>query len=69
MVTVKGAIDWPLVETRDSWDDWLQMQRERDEGCQFERPMQYCKLCGTYMHCKNEEEGPWRQRRRDDDGH
>ena len=68
MVTVKGAIDWPLVETRDSWDDWLQMQRERDEGCQLERPMQYCRLCGTYMHCKDEE-GPLRQRRRDDDGH
>jgi hypothetical protein len=33
----------------------------REDGCQNGHPMVYCSVCGTYMHCKDEE-GPWRRR-------
>jgi hypothetical protein len=29
--------------------------------CQRDHPMAFCSVCGTYMHCKDEE-GPWRRR-------
>ena len=31
------------------------------DGCQWANPMVLCKVCGTYMHCKDEE-GPWARR-------
>jgi hypothetical protein len=32
-----------------------------EDACQRNNPMEFCKVCGTYMHCK-EEEGPWIKR-------
>lgn len=58
-------IDWPLVETRKAWREWLQMQEERDRppGCEFEHPMTFCQACGTWIHCNADGE----YKRRPDD--
>jgi hypothetical protein len=33
-----------------------------EDGCQRSRPMTYCKVCGTYLHCKPDDKGPWIRR-------
>lgn len=38
---------------------------KKDRECQFHHPMIFCSVCGTWLHCKDEE-GPWVKRPRDD---
>jgi hypothetical protein len=30
--------------------------------CQWENPMAFCPECGTWLHCRPDDEGGWRRR-------
>ena len=38
-----------------------------EDQCQYDHPMSYCKICGTWMHCRPDGELHYRRRPNDDD--
>ena len=35
--------------------------------CQYDTPMSFCMECGTWLHCKRDDEIEYRRRPRDED--
>jgi hypothetical protein len=40
----------------------MKTELSAEDQCQYDNPMTFCKICGTYMNCKYDDEGPWKLR-------